>query len=155
MLCSPKHLKDLRPESSALMGLDIGKKRIGIAVSDAGLCHVFPLKTIQRTKMIGVVAEIQKIIPEYNIGGVVIGLPLNADGLENNMCESIRQYSFELLRHLNLPYTFCNERLSSFEAEHEMSQNSVTISQGYVARRDGGIDKLAASNILREYLNNV
>ena len=85
----------------ALMGLDIGKKTIGVAISDSAQEIAFPICTIKRTKFTRDIKELEKIIREYNIGGYILGYPLNMDGSESKGCQSIRDFGLEFSAQLS------------------------------------------------------
>src|SRR5580658_3845667 len=88
------------PRGAPVVGLDLGEKTIGVAVSDAGLMIASPLELIRRTKFTG-------------DAGVVIGLPINMDGTEGPRCQSVRAFGRNLLRLQDFPIAFWDERLSS------------------------------------------
>lgn len=82
------------------MGLDVGKKTIGIALSDSAQSIAMPLCTIKRKKFAQDMAEIERIMRDYEVGGFVIGLPLNMDGSEGPRCQSVRDFATEMARRL-------------------------------------------------------
>ena len=93
------------PKNTALLGMDVGKKTIGLALSNPGQTIATPLTTIKRQKFSLDMQELAKIVKEYEIGGFVIGLPLNMDGTEGIRSQSIRDFARETPagRHCVLP----------------------------------------------------
>jgi putative Holliday junction resolvase len=88
-------LDDLRAAvapGKRLLGLDVGEKTIGIAISDSGFSVATPVETIRRTKFAADVARLAALIAGRNVGGLVIGLPVNMDGSEGPRCQSVRQF---------------------------------------------------------------
>ena len=96
-------LKDIAqdaPRGQALLGLDVGKKTIGLALCDPGWSVATPLFTIKRTKFTKDMEEIKVVMKEHEIGGLVIGLPVNMDGSEGPRAQSVRDFALEMERHL-------------------------------------------------------
>ena len=92
-------LKDLindAPQGRALLGLDVGKKTIGLALSDPSQSIATPLETIHRTKFTKDMEVLKAVIMEYEIGGFVVGYPVNMDGSEGPRAQSIRDFAIEM-----------------------------------------------------------
>lgn len=132
-----------------VMGLDISKKKIGVALSDPEKKVATPLKTIDRTKFTQDIAALHEIINSYSIGGLVIGFPLNMDGSEGPRCQSIKDLSKDLYTHLKLPILFQDERLTTVSAENFLN-DEIPIS---IKKTRKSIDKLAAYYILKTALD--
>jgi putative pre-16S rRNA nuclease len=133
-----------------LLGLDVGAKTIGVAVSDRGLSVASPLETLSRGKLADDVASLQKICAARAVGGLVIGLPVNMDGSEGPRCQSVRQFAANLAgRGLDLPAAFWDERLSTAAIER------VLIAEADMTRKRRGqvVDKMAAAYILQGALD--
>lgn len=150
-----KHING-RPESCRLLGLDVGKKTLGLAVSDERHNIATPLHTIIRKKFSKDIWELKKIIDEYEIGGYVIGYPLNMDGSEGPRCESIRHFAEELVNNPQIVGTdpwiaLWDERLSTASVEDFVGE-FVNIRK---AKARGIIDKLAAQSILQGALDYI
>ena len=135
-----------------LLGLDLGSKTIGLAVSDPGLEVASPIDTIRRTKFTQDAIVLDGYIAERRVGGLVIGLPINMDGSEGRRCQSTRQFAANLIeRGFALPVTFWDERLSSAAVERflideaDMRRN----------KRAQVIDKMAAAYILQGALDRL
>jgi len=131
-----------------ILAIDYGDKRIGLAISDALKITSQPLKTIQNQDDIQVLEEIQAIIKEYNISLIVLGLPLNMDGSEGFRVEATKDFKKVLEKEFAIPIVLEDERLSTAEVEKVLLSGDVSR-----AKRKETRDKLAASIILRKFLN--
>jgi putative Holliday junction resolvase len=138
-------LPALLPRYSALMGLDLGEKTIGVAVSDVTRMVASPLELIRKTKFTAEASRLFALIDEREVGAIVIGLPVNMDGTEGTRCQSNRAFARNLLRLRDIPIAFWDERMST------MAVNRVLIEEADVtrARRAELVDKLAAAWILQ------
>ncbi|HBR37227.1 MAG TPA: Holliday junction resolvase RuvX, partial [Sulfitobacter pontiacus] len=105
------------PPMQALIGLDLGEKTIGVAVSDSFLSIATPLETVRRKKFGVDAARLSEIIAARGIGGVVLGLPRNMDGSEGARCQSTRAFARNFDRLGDIPIGFWDERLSTVAAE--------------------------------------
>ena len=138
------------PPRRALMGLDLGTKTIGVAVSDNMLGIATPVLTVKRKKF-GVDAEaLLAMIAERNIGGVVLGLPFNMDGSEGPRAQSTRAFARNFTRLCPLPLTYWDERLSTVAAERALLEADTSR-----ARRAEVIDHVAAGYILQGALDRL
>ncbi len=138
------------PPMSALIGLDLGEKTIGVAVSDSFLSVATPLETIRRKKFGLDAARLTEIIRDRRIGGLVLGLPRNMDGSEGPRCQSTRAFARNFDRLLPLPITFWDERLSTVAAERALLEADTTRK-----RRAEVIDHVAAGYILQGALDRL
>ncbi len=138
------------PGNTRLLGLDLGSKTIGIAVSDPGWAIASPVVTIQRTKFTRDAESLEAIISERKAGGLVMGLPVNMDGSEGPRCQSTRQFVQNLFgRGLDLPVAFWDERLSTSAVE-KFLVNEADMTR---KRRGEVVDKMAAAYILQGALD--
>jgi putative Holliday junction resolvase len=137
----------LKPRAR-LLGLDIGSKTIGVAVSDSGFQIASPVETIARTRFTADAAALARIVATYAAGGLVLGLPVNMDGSEGPRCQSVRQFARNLLEKIDLPLTFWDERLST-------SAVTRTLLEADMSRKRRGevVDKMAAAYILQGALD--
>ena len=138
------------PPMRALMGLDLGDKTIGVAVSDTFGSVATPLETVRRKKFGMDAAHLQSLIAERNIGGLVLGLPRNMDGSEGPRCQSTRAFARNLSRLTDLPIGFWDERLSTVAAERALLEADTSRQ-----RRSEVIDHVAASYILQGVLDRL
>ena len=134
-----------------LLGLDVGAKTVGLALSDPSLTVASPMETLVRGK-IGPLAEaLQAIIAEQDVGGLVLGLPVGMDGNEGPACQSVRQFAANLDDRMGLPMAFWDERLSTAAVERFLVDEA-DMSRGRRARL---IDKMAAAYILQGALDSL
>ena len=145
----PAHLAD----RAVLMGLDLGDKTIGMAVSDDGRRVASALATIRRTKFTKDAHALLKLADDYAVAGFLLGLPVNMDGTEGPRCQSTRQFAANLSEKTDLPIAFWDERLSTQAAERHLIASDVSRK-----RRAKVIDKLAAQFILQgalDFMRNI
>ncbi|MGJ8557026.1 MAG: Holliday junction resolvase RuvX [Sulfitobacter geojensis] len=138
------------PSMRALIGLDLGEKTIGVAVSDGFLSVATPLETVRRKKFGVDAARLAEIITERNIGGLVLGLPRNMDGSEGPRCQSTRAFARNFDKLTPLPITFWDERLSTVAAERALLEADTSRK-----RRAEVIDHVAAGYILQGVLDRL
>ena len=132
-----------------LMGLDLGSKTIGIAISDLSLMISSPLKTIRRTKFSNDAATLETLIDEQQVGALILGLPINMNGIEGPRCKSTRQFATNFLKRRDIPISFWDERLST-AAVQRMLIDEMDITR---KRRAEIVDKAAATYILQGALD--
>ena len=138
------------PPRGKLIGLDLGTKTIGVAVSDALRMTATPLETIKRTKFTADAARLRQIIDETGAVGIVLGLPLNMDGSEGPRVQSTRAFARNLAGLIPLPLAFWDERLSTSAVTRMMIEADLRRD-----RRAELVDKLAASYILQGALDRL
>ena len=138
------------PHGRGILGLDLGTKTIGVAVSDRLWGSATPLETIRRSKFTADAARLSEIIALREIGGLVLGLPRNMDGTEGPRCQSTRAFARNLDRLTDLPITFWDERLSTVAAEKALLEADTTRK-----RRAEVIDHVAAGYILQGALDRM
>ena len=138
----------LRP-GDRLLGLDVGTRTIGLALSDVTLSIATPYGTLRRTKFAKDVERLRRVVSEHGVGGLVIGLPIGMDGREGPRCQSVRQVAANLLATFDIPAAFWDERLSTAAVER------VLIEEADMSRRHRRrvIDKMAAAYILQGALD--
>ncbi|MBV1895823.1 MAG: Holliday junction resolvase RuvX [Rhodobacteraceae bacterium] len=135
---------------SALVGLDLGEKTIGVAVSDRIGAVASPLETIRRRKFTLDAERLLAIMAERRIGGIVLGLPRNMDGSEGPRCQSTRAFARNLARLTEVPIGFWDERLSTVAAEKALLEADTSRK-----RRSEVIDHVAAGYILQGALDRM
>ena len=138
------------PPLSPLIGLDLGTKTIGIAVSDTLLSVATPLETIKRKKFLMDAEAVIAIIKTRGIAGMVLGLPRNMDGSEGPRCQATRAFARNFERLHDMPIAFWDERLSTVAAEKALLEADTTRK-----RRSEVIDLVAASYILQGTLDRI
>lgn len=149
-LFTPSQLKEHLNTQKRLMGLDLGEKTIGLALSDKGLMVATPYKTIQRVKFKPDARQIVALIQEYEVQALVMGWPLNMDGTEGPRCQSTRQFVQNFLSFHDMPIIFWDERLSTKAMDDVMLSFDVSRK-----KRAEAIDKAAASFILQGFLESL
>ena len=131
-----------------VLGLDIGKKRIGIAMSDPLLITAQPFDTIQRNPENEAINKIGELIKTYNVNKIVAGLPLMMNGDFGEQAQDCSDFGKKIEQKLQIDVIFIDERLTSYQAEEILK------AQGVKYTKDKGkVDKIAAAIILQEYLD--
>lgn len=133
-----------------LLGLDVGTKTIGLAIADALGLAATPLDTIRRTKFTRDAETLAQLIAARDVGGLVIGLPINMDGSEGPRCQSVRQFAANLLGVIDCPMAFWDERLSTAAVTRLMIDADLSRK-----RRSELVDKMAAAYILQGALEQL
>ncbi len=139
------------PKKSRLLGLDVGRKTIGLAVSDSDMKIATTVGTIRRSKFTKDVKNLDAIITERQVNGLVLGLPVSMDGNEGPACQSVRQFAVNLDNILEIGITFWDERLSTSAVERLLIKEA-DLSRN---RRSEIIDKMAAAYILQGALDSL
>lgn len=131
-----------------VLGLDIGEKRIGVAVSDPTGTVATPLVVLDAKRALGDGRDLVRLAEEYEAELAVIGLPLSMDGTEGPQAAAVRAAGTRLARFLRLPVEYYDERLSSAEAKRSMTAAGVSDRD-----KRGSIDMVAAALFLQSYLD--
>jgi putative holliday junction resolvase len=140
----------LLPPGSRLIGMDLGTKTIGLALSDVNRSIATPLQTIRRVKFTPDVALLLAIAAEHQIAGFVLGLPVNMDGSEGPRAQATRAFARNLNKLSPLPILLWDERLSTSAAERTLIEADTSRK-----RRAEVIDKMAAGIILQGALDRL
>jgi putative Holliday junction resolvase len=138
------------PTRARLAGLDLGEKTIGIALSDPGLRIATPFHTIRRTKFSTDAKELLAICARENVGGLVLGLPINMNGTEGPRAQATRAFLRNLAALTDVPVALWDERLSTAAAERAMLEADLSR-----RKRAERIDAAAASFILQGALDRL
>ena len=138
------------PAAGRIMGLDLGTKTIGVAISDGMRYSATPLETIKRTKFTADAIRLDELIAQNAIVAVILGLPLNMDGSEGPRVQSTRAFARSLAQRITLPIAFWDERLSTSAVTRMMIEADMRRD-----RRAEVVDKLAASYILQGALDRL
>ncbi len=147
-----KDIRDFRARlgrNVRVLGLDVGTKTIGLALSDLTLTIATPFDTIRRGRFAVDVETLRRTIDAQEVGGLIIGLPVGMDGTEGPRCQSVRQFAANLLAKIDIPIVFWDERLST-AAVQRLLTDEADLSRG---RRAQLVDKLAAAYILQGALD--
>jgi len=141
---------DAIPPTGKILGLDLGTKTIGVAISDGMRYSATPLETIRRTKFTQDAERIIELVAENKAIAIILGLPLNMDGSEGPRVQSTRAFARNLNQKLDLPIAFWDERLSTSAVTRMMIDADLRRD-----RRAEIVDKLAASYILQGALDRL
>ena len=151
MICDPfEEFAAALPPMSALIGLDLGDKTIGVAVSDRIGAAATPIETIRRKKFTPDAERLLQFARNREVGGILLGLPRNMDGSEGPRCQATRAFARNLARMTDLPIGFWDERLSTVAAERALLEADTSRK-----RRAELIDHVAASYILQGALDRM
>ncbi len=144
-------MKSCLDRDACLLGLDLGSKTIGLAVSDPSLMIASPIDTIRRGKFTADANILIELHKARRIGGWILGLPVEMDGTEGSRCQSTRQFAENFMGKSDLPIAFWDERLSS------SAVNRFLISEADMTRKRRGevVDKMAAAYILQGALDAI
>ena len=142
-----KNLIESLNTSQILVGLDLGTKTLGVAVSDRYKIIASPLSTIQRNGTKKDLLKLQEILNDYEIGGFIVGLPLSLDNSENQQTQLVRNFNKDLIDFFSLPSVFWDERFSSDVIFKEMRKSNM--SKNKIKNK---LDQQSASYILQGYL---
>jgi putative Holliday junction resolvase len=140
----------LLPASSRLMGLDLGTKTIGLALSDVTRMIASALETIQRTKFKADAGRLLELVAQHEVAGLVVGLPINMDGSEGPRCQATRAFARNVNQLSPLPILLWDERLTTAAVERMLIEADASR-----RRRAEVIDKLAATVILQGALDRM
>ena len=150
-ILSIQEFKTIIGDNSRLLGIDPGKTNVGIAICDENKKVATPIKVIKKKKLVNLVDEINKIINDNHIKGIVIGNPINMDGSVGKSSKSALEFAKNLSKNIRIPIVLWDERLSSagaFKITSFLGDN--------VTNRVKNLDKNAAAFILQgaiDYLN--
>ena len=144
--------KNKLSSGSRLLGIDLGTKRIGIAISDYNQKIATPLQTLDKSKQGKLIDELESIITENDIKGIIIGNPINMNGTYGKSSQSAKDIAINISNKIDIPVSLWDERLSTVGAFNLSSELDVNVS-----KRERDIDKFAAAFILQgalDYLQN-
>jgi putative Holliday junction resolvase len=146
-------IEDLSPllaREARLLGLDVGTKTIGLALSDVTRSVATPYDTIRRGKFTADAKTIREVVEKNQVGALVIGLPLNLDGSEGPRAQSTRAFARNLAPHVEVPMVFWDERLSTAAVERHLIEGDASRK-----RRAEVVDRMAAAYILQGALERL
>ena len=148
-MTNPKVFIENLNTAQTLLGLDFGDKTIGIAVSDKSLTIASPIKTIRRKSISKDLIELFDLIEVYNVGGLIVGLPLSLNGKENIRTEKVRKFVKSIELQKNIKIMLYDERFSSDVIFKELRKNHNSISK--IKKK---LDQQAAAYILQGFLDS-
>jgi putative Holliday junction resolvase len=136
------------PKGARLLGIDLGTKTIGLALSDVERRIATPLETLKRTKFTPDADAIRRVVDRFGVGGLVVGLPLNMDGTEGPRSQATRAFVRNLKPLVKIPVAFWDERLSTMAVTRTLMDADASRD-----RRGALVDKMAAAYILQGALD--
>ena len=128
------------------LAIDYGLKRTGLAVCDADETLASPLVVL--TGQGGLIGKIRQAVADQAVDAIVVGLPLNMDGTEGDQAKKVRDFAAELIKQIELPLFFQDERLSSFDAEKKLAALGITRK-----KKKKHLDAIAAAAILQAFID--
>lgn len=137
------------PQNGRILALDVGKRRIGLAVSDELGWTAQGLDTLQRTRIREDLRRLGELAAKWNVSRLLVGRPLHMSGDESRQGEYTREFAARVSEHLQLPVVFWDERLTSAEAERMLRSAGANLEE-----RKRAVDKLSAVLLLESYLEH-
>lgn len=132
-----------------ILGIDVGRKTLGLAVANSDLTIASPLLTIRRGKLSADLVALKAEIDDHDAGGLVLGLPVSMDGTEGPACQSVRQFARNTIAAIDIGVAFWDERLSTAAIQRMLVDEADMSRQ----RRADVVDKMAAAYILQGALD--
>jgi putative holliday junction resolvase len=140
----------LSPQNSRILALDLGKRRIGLAISDPLGITAQGLPNLERTNKRSDFTALEALIREREVGMILMGNPINMGGAEGRQSGWVREFADELHRRTNLPVKLWDERLTSVEAGRVLRESGISIE-----KRAAAVDRLSAVILLQSYLDSL
>ena len=135
-------------QATRVMGLDVGARRIGIAVSDLLGLTAQGLETLQRRNKRYDFQHLRRVIRDYNVSEIVVGLPRRLSGSDSAQTQKVQEFAEELRQKFQLPVHMWDERLTSVEANRVLREAELSIE-----KRTAAVDRMAAVLILQNYMD--
>ncbi|MBM0743798.1 Holliday junction resolvase RuvX [Phormidium sp. CLA17] len=130
------------------LGLDVGKKRIGVAGCDGTGLIAFGIETIEHRSFKTTLEQLQELVTDRQVNVLVVGLPYSMDGSLGSQARQVQKFATAIAHELNLPVEYVDERLTSFEAKEMLKAEGIP-----ATRQKGLIDRKAAAIILQQWLD--
>lgn len=154
---TPRH--KVEEASASILAVDYGRARIGLAIAETETQLPRPLLTLKRLNRNEDLRRLRELAREHGVRQIVVGLPLRLDGTRGEMAEEATRFAARLRKQLGLPVDMLDERLTSWEAERLLEEQSGRVLHDAKTHAKGGkkpvrasVDSVAAAVILREYL---
>lgn len=132
-----------------VLGVDYGRRRIGIAISDEGRFFAFPHDMLEVRSIEDAIRQVAECATRQAVGLIVVGMPLNMNGTEGPMADEVNRFSKQVSARCGIPVEPWDERLSSYSAQQVLLEADVSR-----RKRKGLVDKIAAQQILQDYLDS-
>lgn len=137
----------MKPTLMRILGLDVGDRRIGVAISDPVGLTAQPLMVIERRSGEADIRAVRMIVTEYDVGSIIVGLPLTMRGVEGPQAKKVMGFADSLRRGLSLPVHLLDERLTTMQGQRVLRETGASR-----AKRRLVIDQVAAQLILQHFL---
>jgi putative holliday junction resolvase len=141
--------------ASRVLAIDLGRKRIGLALSDAEGLSAQPLDALQRRSPADDIARICSVARDRKVRRIIVGLPLHMDGRESPMSEECRRFAARLAEASGLPVDLHDERLTSVEAEEMLKARGWSLDRLLKEKKKGTVDRLAATVLLEDWMSSI
>jgi putative Holliday junction resolvase len=141
---------ELAPPNARILALDLGKRRIGLAISDPLGITAQGLPNLERTNKRTDFAALEELIRQREVGMILMGNPINMGGSEGRQSGWVREFAGELERRTGLPVKLWDERLTSVEAGRVLRESGISIE-----KRAAAVDRLSAVILLQSYLDSL
>jgi putative Holliday junction resolvase len=148
MIDDSNNFREIIPKNKTILCLDLGKKRIGLAISDVNQKIASPYDVIKEKKFSEVLEIIKNLVKEFDIGSIIVGDPINMDGSLGPKSQSSRSFIANINKDIHIPILLWDERLSTVAAEKSLIEADISRK-----KRSEVIDKIAANIILQNFLD--
>ena len=148
MINDSNNFREIIPNNKTILCLDLGKKRIGLAISDINQKIASPYDVIKEKKFSEILIILKNLIKKFDIGSIIIGDPINMDGSLGPKSQSSRSFISNISKDIDIPILLWDERLSTIAAEKSLIEADISRK-----KRGEVIDKIAANIILQSFLN--
>jgi len=148
MIDDSNNFREIIPKNKTILCLDLGKKRIGLAISDVNQKIATPYDVIKEKKFSEVLEIIKNLVKEFDIGSIIVGDPINMDGSLGPKSQSSRSFIANINKDIHIPILLWDERLSTVAAEKSLIEADISRK-----KRGEVIDKIAANIILQNFLD--
>ena len=148
MINDSNNFREIIPNNKTILCLDLGKKRIGVSISDINQKIASPYDVIQEKKFSEILVILKSLIKEFDIGSLIIGDPINMDGSLGPKSQSSRSFITNISKDIDIPILLWDERLSTVAAEKSLIEADISRK-----KRSKVIDKIAANIILQSFLD--
>ena len=148
MINDSNNFREIIPNNKTILCLDLGKKRIGLAISDINQKIASPYDVIKEKKFSEILIILKNLIKKFDIGSIIIGDPINMDGSLGPKSQSSRSFISNISKDIDIPILLWDERLSTIAAEKSLIEADISRK-----KRGEVIDKIAANIILQSFLD--
>ena len=148
MINDSNNFREIIPNNKAILCLDLGKKRIGLAISDINQKIASPYDVLKEKKFSEILIILKNLIRKFDIGSIIVGDPINMDGSLGPKSQSSRSFITNISKDIDIPILLWDERLSTVAAEKSLIEADISRK-----KRSKVIDKIAANIILQSFLD--